>query len=100
MKLRVLNWKGLNLKNWIKLWPDLKGVISNLAKVLCIFSCLMANADQRNHFCSWKRNLIEEKMWESKYFSKCCIFYKLQQINSTPHMFSSSFSRLQPNIGK
>ena len=30
-KLRGLNWNGQNLKDWIELWPNLKGVIWNLA---------------------------------------------------------------------
>ena len=31
MKVRGLNWHGQNLKDWIELWPNLKGVICNLA---------------------------------------------------------------------
>ena len=36
MKLRGLNWNGQNLEDWIELWPDLEGVICNLAKNLII----------------------------------------------------------------
>ena len=31
LKLRGLNWHGQNLEDWIELWPNLKGVICNLA---------------------------------------------------------------------
>ena len=31
-KLRELNWNGQNLEDWIEIWPNLEGVICNLAK--------------------------------------------------------------------
>ena len=31
MKLRELNWNGQNLEDSIELWPNLKGVMCNLA---------------------------------------------------------------------
>ena len=30
LKLKGLNWNGQNLKDWIKLWPNTKGVMCNL----------------------------------------------------------------------
>ena len=34
MKLRGLNWNGQNLEDWIELWPNIEGVICNLALLL------------------------------------------------------------------
>ena len=34
IKVRGLNWNGQNLKDWSELWPNLKGVICNLALLL------------------------------------------------------------------
>jgi hypothetical protein len=31
MKLRGLNWNGQNLEDSIELWPNLKGIMCNLA---------------------------------------------------------------------
>ena len=36
MKLKGLNWNGQNLEYWIELWPNIKGVMCNLAFILFV----------------------------------------------------------------